>query len=190
MDVAAGEMTVQLLTLVFLLLSFSLGFMTTYIDSEDEIIPFQVNMDKLGHQFPGDKTSYFCHVCNLGVHEGTKHCRTCNKCIREFDHHCKWVNNCVGMHNYRYFFGFLASTVIALVCKIALLGLALKQESDTAMKVTAIIMIILNGLIVLPIGELLRFHIYLAYLGKTTFQYLRDTENRKASRINVRRVQD
>lgn len=185
-----GEVTAQLFTLLFLVLSFLLGFITTYVDSEDEIIPLQQSMSKLGHVVPVDKTNYFCHVCKLCVHEGTKHCRTCNKCIREFDHHCKWVNNCVGLHNYKYFLGFIACTVIALACKISLLALALKEEPEAAMKVTAIIMIVLNSLVLLPIGELLRFHIYISCLGKTTFQYLRDTEGRKASKVNVRRVQD
>ena len=36
-----GSVIAQLLTLVFLLLSFGTGFMTTKIDSEDEIIPIQ-----------------------------------------------------------------------------------------------------------------------------------------------------
>ena len=128
--------TLEILLLLLLLSTIYYGALTTYIDSEDEIVPLQEKLTILGESFKEEQhLEYYCHICKFCVNTGSKHCKTCNKCVREFDHHCMWVNNCIGKYNYDYFFKFMLFTVLSLLVKITLLSLSLLTESDQVTRI-------------------------------------------------------
>ncbi len=56
-----------------------------------------------------------CKTCHVTKPAKSKHCSVCKACVPKFDHHCIWVRQCVGLHNYKYFLGFIGShTVVCL----------------------------------------------------------------------------
>ncbi len=59
----------------------------------------------------------WCIDCGSNVRTTSKHCGTCNRCVDGFDHHCKWLNNCVGVANYKFFIGLLASSAALIFFK-------------------------------------------------------------------------
>ncbi|CAJ0949341.1 unnamed protein product, partial [Mesorhabditis belari] len=56
------------------------------------------------HGKEGDK---WCSKCANWKCPRTHHCSVCQKCVLGMDHHCIWVNQCVGTHNHRHFFMFI-----------------------------------------------------------------------------------
>ena len=58
------------------------AYITCSIDPIDDAL--------CGKGFPEDEPHLYCYVCEVDVHESSKHCRYCDKCVIKFDHHCKW----------------------------------------------------------------------------------------------------
>nr|XP_031842861.1 palmitoyltransferase ZDHHC16A [Nomia melanderi]XP_031842862.1 palmitoyltransferase ZDHHC16A [Nomia melanderi] len=56
-----------------------------------------------------------CKKCIKPKPPRTHHCSACNRCILKMDHHCPWLNNCVGHYNHRYFFQYMAFTVLGVL---------------------------------------------------------------------------
>ena len=134
----------------------------------------------------------------------TKHCSICNKCITRFDHHCKWLNNCIGGRNYKVFIVCLTSAIIStsIVASISATELSLvylntdyESWNMTTDNVTLPISLQLPGtgsLIVISIVGVISaiaaallihlcfFHGYIACLGLTTYEYLRNKREKNA----------
>lgn len=111
-----------------------------------------------------------CNICDAYVKHKTKHCKKCNKCVEGFDHHCKWLNTCIGKSNYRTFFVLLLSTWMILVFSVVITiltitGTFLDTYSNQRYKELDICVMVMNGIILLPVTALLRFHVMLAFQG-------------------------
>ncbi|XP_033210094.1 palmitoyltransferase ZDHHC16 isoform X2 [Belonocnema kinseyi] len=68
-----------------------------------------------------------CKKCIKPKPPRTHHCSVCNKCVLKMDHHCPWLNNCVGHNNHRYFFEYMAFTVMGVLFVMAF-GLEIAYE--------------------------------------------------------------
>ncbi|KAJ2160917.1 palmitoyltransferase swf1 [Coemansia sp. RSA 552] len=83
------------------------------------------NVDMACELFPYDQLLFFakdCRTCNHRRPARSKHCSACGHCVQMMDHHCIWLNNCVGLHNARWFLGFLATFCIVCMYGAFLLG--------------------------------------------------------------------
>jgi len=126
--------------------------------------------------------SMYCLECRLwfpGNHTpNRKHCWSCNKCVTGFDHHCKYLNQCVGEANYSVWAGFIASLNIATVSQIGFGIYALIQFwttgstigtrardiwGETLFLTLTFLMLVVDLVIMIAVGDLARLHHVLAY---------------------------
>lgn len=149
-----------------------------------------------------------CHLCNINATDKrTKHCSICNKCITRFDHHCKWLNNCIGGRNYKVFIVCLTSAIISTFTvasvsttelSLAYLNVGFEAYNMTTDNVTLPISLQLPGtgsLIVISVVGIISaiaavllihlcfFHGYIACLGLTTYEYLRNKREKNTTTV-------
>lgn len=137
-----------------------------------------------------------CHLCNINASsKKTKHCSICNKCITRFDHHCKWLNNCIGGRNYKIFIVYLISAILSTftVASVSATELSLVylnsvnnmttdnvtlplslQLPGTGSLIVISIVGIISAIAAVLLIHLCFFHGYIACLGLTTYEYLRN----------------
>lgn len=142
-----------------------------------------------------------CHLCNISTtNKRTKHCSICNKCITQFDHHCKWLNNCVGGRNY---VAFIVCVVSAVISALGVIGISateifvfgslnntnmdngtlpITQTPGTGSLVVISLVGILSAIAAVLLIHLCFFHGYIAYLGLTTYEYVRNKRERKMAK--------
>lgn len=125
------------------------------------------------------------------VQPKSKHCRRCDKCVAGFDHHCAFLNNCIGSRNYRCFLSLLCSAIAAAAthagAAIYLLARSFTAAAGTrgalarsysggiglaAFRAVAGASAVLAVSVVVLVGELLAFHVYLGWHGLSTYDHI------------------
>ena len=110
-----------------------------------------------------------CHSCHIAKPMRSKHCRVARRCILLFDHHCPFVGATIGLFNYRYFYTFLVTQVLALLSFIATLVIYTIRSPKVHLGVTIVGLLI--SLIVIPSGGLLVYHTQLIWRNLTTNEH-------------------
>merc|ERR1740122_503538 len=126
-------------------------------------------------------TGPWCFVCNVNVHEDSKHCWDCGKCVENFDHHCPWLNNCVGARTYRAFLAAvwsllgMLSVIVATTTLLVLRSITASGEGDQLSNFLVGLLLIIAA-VHIPLWcldvFLAGFHCLLWWRGLTTYQYL------------------
>lgn len=115
----------------------------------------------------------------MALTSDTRHCGRCNKCIPGYDHHCIYLNTCIGTRNYPLFVGLLSCAILLLLTQQIVSGYALScllgPGQDDGRNARAIWLCVLS---ILPLLELFflvvlsTFHLYIAFRGLTTHEWL------------------
>ncbi|XVF76656.1 hypothetical protein PTKIN_Ptkin13bG0284100 [Pterospermum kingtungense] len=120
----------------------------------------------------------YCQKCSHFKPPRAHHCRVCKRCVLRMDHHCIWISNCVGHANYKVFFVFVVSAVIACIYSLVLLVGSLTNDSQNDEQQNADsfrIAYVVSGVLLVPLSValsvLLGWHIYLILQNKTTIEY-------------------
>ena len=129
---------------------------------------------------------YECEDWNWVVMKATKHWKVWNRCVKDFDHHWKWLNNCIGYNNYRT---FLVLMIIYVVYNFYFLSMSLwfwieANENQVVKNViparVVVLMIMISKIVItLLTSWLLIFHIYLAWIGLSTYEFIINRRNKK-----------
>ncbi|CAG9320229.1 unnamed protein product [Blepharisma stoltei] len=152
-------------------------------------------------------SSQRCSLCNAYTMIKSKHCARCCRCVNGFDHHCKWLNNCIGSKNYKWFFNLIAfCTMMSLtqagsgvyifidVLTSGDTGKMIKNRynADDIGKYSLIGLIFVASLLCLLVSiflaHLFIFHVYLHYLGLTTYDYILMKKEKTAGKVQVNSV--
>ena len=109
---------ILIIFLVLTLIVLFLGFISTFIDTSDNLFRKEIKKkkdylkNKKHYILEISKENPFCIICCSNILENSKHCKKCNKCIENFDHHCNWLNNCIGKYNYSFFYSLLLILIL------------------------------------------------------------------------------
>lgn len=124
----------------------------------------------------------YCDVCRSYVQLSSRHCRACSRCVENFDHHCMWINNCIGSKNYKIFMAMITVTFISMAVFIASVGLLWaeggyeKFMAEMGVVWASSIVVLIFLILIL---NLIFLHIYLNYLGVTTYQFIMMSREKK-----------
>ncbi|KAJ1718600.1 Palmitoyltransferase, partial [Coemansia erecta] len=132
----------------------------------------------------------YCRMCRSFKPPRTHHCVECERCVLKMDHHCPWTNNCVGYFNQAHFLRFIYMVDVTCAFAIILHSLRLwelvKDSLNGTYTVrqptqTEVAFLIINttlaGLVLLFVGILSGYHLYLVGSNTTTI------ESREKSRV-------
>jgi len=137
----------------------------------------------------GDGTEWrVCSSCSSVKPPRAHHCKICDRCVLNLDHHCPWVNNCVGYGNYRYFVNFLLFLFAAASYGALAMGPSyFKIPAQIRGRVALYLWTPRNILcavfplalaIMLSVGLLLAFHLFLISTAQTTIELYKNIERR------------
>ncbi|CCD67187.1 Palmitoyltransferase [Caenorhabditis elegans] len=154
---------------------------------------------------PGEEGDSFCSKCNYWKSDNAHHCSVCEKCVLGMDHHCIWINQCVGLHNHRHFFLFIANLTLAAAtiiiagyqsfsdhlflessqttyCTTILEHAPLQDiicDYDGFARTSVVFCYLLSGILLVMVGGLTSWNIYLISIGCTYIDYLKLTGSKK-----------
>eukprot|EP00128_Syssomonas_multiformis_P017681 Colp12_sorted_trinity150504_noHs@27076 len=118
----------------------------------------------------------WCETCKRFRPPRAVHCSICNNCVEHMDHHCPWLSQCVGRRNYRYFFMFLNWLFVYILYTLAFSIVHLIMVAndhggsfeDIGHAPGTIIVVIISGMAMFPVGFLTIFHWTLVSSNQTT----------------------
>lgn len=134
----------------------------------------------------------WCYTCRIWRPPRAAHCSECNVCVDRLDHHCPWMGQCIGRRNYRFFLGYVSSTV-TLCLYTGLLSLLVFLRAASHSKAKLVIDVIVEGaaqapaaavavalpaLITLCVAPLLCYHATLVCENKTTNEEIKSPYGR------------
>ena len=122
-----------------------------------------------------------CTVCKIDQPIRTKHCRDCGRCVATQDHHCPWLGICVGEKNKKSFYFYLVVQMIQILWALAIV-LDI-QDLDSMRNPGGVldwirfnwfnVLVALGlGLLLVMVSGLIGFHLYLASVNLTTWEFL------------------
>ena len=145
-----------------------------------------------------DSDTRFCNICQVVVGPLTKHCKPCNKCVDAYDHHCVYLSTCIGRRNYSPFLLtlILGELLLDIILAISLYvfsmyfwnkqgfvdgvnSIFIEPASSVALVTLTGIFIVLVIAMIVPVTNLLVFHLRICYIGMTTAEYLERRRNRE-----------
>ncbi|KAM3384555.1 hypothetical protein ACQJBY_008907 [Aegilops geniculata] len=122
---------------------------------------------------------FFCSLCEVEVLKYSKHCRVCDKCVDGFDHHCRLILQSV------------TGVLVLVLCFVQRkeFSMQIVSKLGSSFSVAPFIIVvasctILAMIALLPIAQLLFFHILLIKKGISTYDYiiaLREQEQEEVS---------
>ena len=103
--------------------------------------------------------------------------------MKQFDHHCLWLNICIGANNYKTFialvyayFGHAVMTIIITVAGLQMVPIFEDAGAKTSAlylwKTVTIVLMVVEILKILCVGMLIVWHIFIWYLGISTYQFI------------------
>lgn len=149
-----------------------------------------------------------CNACRSRVNKLSRHCLICDKCVVDYDHHCKWLNNCIGLANYKSFICLIVSTLllvglqlltstalfITYIIDLDQLASDLSSSSLALDKEAFLGLLAANIFIGVPacmmVAHLVGFHIFLAYHGLTTYNYVMQTQAAEEAKNRAKSYED
>ncbi|KAM3365000.1 hypothetical protein ACQJBY_015010 [Aegilops geniculata] len=122
---------------------------------------------------------FFCSLCEVEVLKYSKHCRVCDKCVDGFDHHCRLILQSA------------TGVLVLVLCFVQRkeFSMQIVSKLGSSFSVAPFIIVvasctILAMIALLPIAQLLFFHILLIKKGISTYDYiiaLREQEQEEVS---------
>jgi palmitoyltransferase len=138
-------------------------------------------LEKLRHEptpHRGQGFSRFCKVCKNLKCPRAHHCHVCQRCVLKMDHHCPWVHNCVGFHNHRYFVLFLLYAWLGCCYTEIMAVVPFAQSTNFHIpwggilpRGAMIISFLVTLGVILGVGILLFWQVYLLLTGQTTIEF-------------------
>ncbi|XP_078254120.1 palmitoyltransferase ZDHHC2 [Rhinoraja longicauda] len=120
----------------------------------------------------------YCDRCQLVKPDRCHHCSVCDKCILKMDHHCPWVNNCIGFSNYKFFFLFLAYSLLYCVFIVAtdlqyFIKFWMNGLPDTQAKFHIMFLFFAAAMFSISLSSLFGYHCWLVSKNRSTLEAFR-----------------
>jgi len=175
----------------------SLSFLFLWLThvTDPGVIPRQIHMEyrKLKE---GERN---CDTCKIIRPPRAKHCRYCDHCVEVFDHHCPYAGVCVGAGNYLFFFLLLFTGFISVLflCIFSFWFVLYSwifpgkmQEGLRLELILGVVVIIVSGAVVVLVGHLSAYHIFIIAKGQTTNEQILTKRRIKAQESQKTSRQD
>jgi len=124
----------------------------------------------------GEGFTRICKFCKKPKPPRTHHCHICKSCVLRMDHHCPWVSNCVGFNNHKYFVLFLmylwlGCLYVAVLSFFPFYAFTNYRTQYTGSKTAVLFVFVMALSVMIAVGMLLGWHIYLVLTSQTTIEF-------------------